>query len=181
MKSFRIAMLLAIFAVTFSSCKKTNTGEPPAPEPKPVDHLTASEWKGDSLKTTATISPQANQKQAIAAARVTFNKDKTFTGKLFEASSPASGTWELQTNDTKIKLTGGFQAELENIIDAVLDGLAGSLPAGITNLTFAVPEIYDILALTDKKMVIKGAINVNYRLLGFPQTTPINVEVSFKR
>lgn len=187
MRSTYFILFFVLLAFATTSCKKTTTGEETPPEPTPTDKLTASEWKGDSLKTTANppIPTQANQKQAIAAARLTFNKDKTFTGKIFEATSPQNGTWELQSNDTKIKLVGGFQTELKNTIDAIIDGLSGALPAGTTINSVTIPEIYDLLALTDKKLVMKAAINVNVSIqfgpIVVPQTVPINVEVSFKR
>jgi hypothetical protein len=184
MRTLKFTLLLAIFSVAFFSCKKTTTETPPA-NSATVDKLTAKEWLGDSVRVQANASTQIpdgiDQRFPITAARMTLNKDKTFSAKFQENATAQTGTWELLENDTKIKLSGGFETSINQLIAGLLPALEDLLPANVSISGITLPPSYELKTLTDTKLVMKGVATINLTFLGFPIGVPVNMEVSFKR
>lgn len=183
MRTLKFTLLLALFSVAFFSCKKT-TETPPAGTGV-AEKLTAKEWLGDSVRVQAaptTQIPQGiDQRFPITGARMTLKQDKSFTVKLLATSPEQTGTWELLENDTKIKLSGGFETSINQLINSLLPFLQDLLPAGVTIAGISLPPSYELKTLTDTKLVMKGAATINVKLSILTIPVPVNLEISFKR
>ena len=114
MSRILIYYILLILAFFVFSCKKKEA----EPVPTIADKIITKPWVGKTAKATVKLSAIPGQSDLppqdidISAFVITFKADKTFSFTSTAGGTPQVGSWEMQSNDTKIKLTGGFQAQL---------------------------------------------------------------------
>lgn len=188
MKILRFSFLLFVFALAIASCKKTEETPPPTPNELAGEKLTAKEWQGDSVKVKSSaqgLPAPIDQKLPLTGATLNFKTDKTFTISLGGTATPQTGTWEILEDGKKIKLTGGFQTVLTQLVDQLIPNLSTLLPAGTTLTSITFPEIFALKTLTDTKLVMNGDVTVNLSVqfgpVTVPVAVPVNTEMSFKR
>jgi hypothetical protein len=123
MKNISTYLLVAALGLTsLSSCKKDDASTP-TPAPSKTDLLTAKSWKMTDFKVAGQTIYNTPFVQACAKDDlIKFNANKTATFdegsvKCDPTSTQSSaGSWELTTNDTKLKLTSPDGDTMEGVI-----------------------------------------------------------------
>ena len=114
----RFAYLLALaIGLTFAGCKKDSPGTP-VPTATKADLLTAKKWRVSASTTTTTYNNQTTTSDSYASSpacerddftQFNANKTATFDEGATRCSSTdpqtTSGTWDLNSDQTKLNLT----------------------------------------------------------------------------
>jgi hypothetical protein len=149
-------LFLALLSLIFA-CKKD--AEPTLTELR-QQALAQAEWKGEQAKvktevqpaivlTLAGIDPESlNFDLPLTEIRVNFKNDGTWSGKN-AANEVIDGTWQLLEDGQKINIKG-FQIEIAR--EELPEDLLAILPP---DFDLSLPDVYEIIELSDKKFTIK--------------------------
>jgi hypothetical protein len=175
-----IILCLVVWAILFA-CKDKE------PAPDKVELLTRSAWMGDTLSVEVkpnTTSPfiliafetfvgadTYTDGQNIEGVTVTFNADGTL---LFQntGSPDQSGTWQLTNNDSKLKLTGTFEALLGDLLE--------QLPPDISPPP--IPDTFDVKVLDAQELILETSLDwtVKVDIFGTPTDVPLRAKIQIR-
>jgi hypothetical protein len=149
-------LFLALLALIFA-CKKDS--EPTLTELR-QQILAQMEWKGEQAKVTTDVQPaivltlagidpeSLNFELPLTDTKVNFKNDGTWSGKNAD-NEAIDGTWQLLEDGQKISLKG-FQIEIAR--EELPEDLLAILPP---DFDLSLPDVYEIVELSDKKFTIK--------------------------
>lgn len=156
-----VMLLTSIIAIGFTSCKKKKEVNPSV-----RDQLIGI-WKGDKATPKVTAagldlsSLGVNQPIGIDSVTIDIKSDGNFTSTV--GSQVVTGQWSLESNDTKIKLSG-FTFNVSKI---------GGIPLANANI----PDTFDIKEIAGNKITLKTSFNQTVTLPGFPLPVSASVEL----
>jgi len=113
-----MTLLLALFLITYSSCKKEPTPEPTPPEPTAAEKSTAlligAAWANKGVTVDGVVM------DLYKGMAVTFTSDSPTAGKYTSVNGgaiwPASGTWRYKDETAKVMVR---EDNMEIAIDAI--------------------------------------------------------------
>ena len=166
----KVLIFVALITIVFASCNKKED------EVAPVRDRLIGVWKGDTAVPNVTavgldVSPLGvNEPIGIDSVSITINNDGTFTSTV--GNQTVNGQWTLESNDTKIKLSG-FNYNV---------GIIG----GVDFSNVVLPETFDIEQLTNTRMVIKTSFeqtltNIPNLPLPIPITATVELKLAFNK
>ena len=148
---FNVFLFIGILAIGFSSCKKKEETV------VIVKDKMVGKWQGETMTPNlSTIGFNLstlgiNNPIGIDSVVIDLLEDNTFTSTT--GSQTVNGTWALESNDTKIKLTG-FVYNIPVI---------GGIP-----VNFSLPDTFDIKEVTDTKLTLSTSISETVTVPSFP-------------
>lgn len=149
---FNVFFFIGILAIGFSSCKKKDEETV-----VPVKDKLIGKWQGETLTPNlstigfdlATLG--INNPIGIDSVTIDLLEDNTFTSTT--GSQTINGTWSLESNDTKIKLTG-FTYTIPTI---------GNIP-----VNFTLPDTFDLTEVTDAKLTLTTSVSQTVNIPNIP-------------
>lgn len=157
----RVMLLAGVLAIGFTSCKKKKDVNPSV-----RDQLIGI-WKGDKATPKVTAagldlsSLGVNQPIGIDSVTIDIKSDGNFTSTV--GSQVVTGQWTLESNDTKIKLSG-FTFNVSQI-------------GGIPLANVSIPDTFDIKEIAGTKLTLKTSFTQTVTLPGFPLPVSASVEL----